>query len=223
MNPFAALTDEEVLTKYYEEENDDRANLAFTELDRRFRPRLILSITQPGYHKGFVKLYRKPGMEGMAEDLVTQALWRVAETRGKPSVRWKPERGKVAGWIFGILRYTVLSHLRLKKVPMLTTTDLMSGDSDSGSPLDKLPARGLGPDEALQHQALVETLRACFEELPGELRTICEMIYQRGMKQSDIARELRTSQPTLTRRKQEACDLLRACLHRKGVAADVFD
>ena len=33
MNPFAAMSDEDVLTRFYNEENDDRADLAFTELD----------------------------------------------------------------------------------------------------------------------------------------------------------------------------------------------
>src|SRR5262249_48873311 len=159
----------------------------------------------------------------VAEDLVTQALLKVAQTRGKPSVRWTPERGKVAGWLFGILRNTVLSHLRLKRVKMLTTADLPGGDDDTGSLIETTADPAPGPEESLQHQALVETLRGCFEELPAELRAVCELIYQRGLKQSEAAKELGLSQPTLTRRKQEACDLLRACLRRKGVADDVFD
>ena len=145
---------------------------------------MILSIAQPGYHKGFVKLYRKPGLEGVAEDLVTQTLLKVAETRGKPSVRWNPERGKVAGWIFGILRNTVLSYLRLKRVKMLTTSDLPGGEDGDSSIVDTTPDPNPGPAESLEHQALMETLRACFEELAGELKAICEMIYQRGMVSS---------------------------------------
>jgi len=224
MNQLSTMSDEEVLTRFYDEEDEERADRAFAELDRRFRSRMLLSITRPGYHKGFVKLYNKPGLEHMAEELVTEALFRVAETRGRPSARWKEGRS-VAPWIFGILHHVVVSFLRRKRARVLTDTDASGGGEGEETPsvLEMTPDRGPGPDETLQQQALLALLRECLQELPAEMRTICELLYQNGLKQTAIAERLGLSQPTLTRRKKEACDLLRQCLSRKGIAGDVLN
>jgi hypothetical protein len=48
------------------------------------------------------------------------------------------------------------------------------------------------------------------------------MIFEQGLRQNEIAKRLRTSGPTLTRRKQEAYELLRKCLQGKGILHDVL-
>ncbi|MBI1917490.1 MAG: hypothetical protein HYS12_22555, partial [Planctomycetes bacterium] len=62
MTSYAAMSDEDLLTVYYQED-EEKANEAFTEIDRRYRPRLILSLTVPGYNRRFIKLHRSPGVE----------------------------------------------------------------------------------------------------------------------------------------------------------------
>ena len=79
MSNFASMTDEDLLTAYYDQEDERKANEAFAELDRRYRPRLILSVTAPGYNKRFLKLHRMPGMVEKGEELAAEALFKVAE------------------------------------------------------------------------------------------------------------------------------------------------
>lgn len=224
MIDIAALSDEDLLTMYYEEEDEYRADLAFTALERRYFQRMLLSLTVAGYNPHFIKLYNKPGLENKAEELVAEALLRVAESKGRPSARWKRERQpRVNPWMFGILRNTVISFLRKKRPDLLTGIESRGEDDEtSDSPLADTPAKEPRPDEALQHQALMTILRECLAGLPDELRTILEMIFEHGCKQNEIAGKLKTSGPTLTRRKQEAYDRLRKCLHSKGVMQDVL-
>src|SRR5262245_8337216 len=220
----ASLSDEDLMLTYYTQEDEQLANAAFAELDRRFRPRMLLTLTVPGYNRKFVKLHRMPGLEQKGEELVNEALFKVADSKGRPTARWDPSRRKLAPWIFGILRNVVVSFLRLKRPKVRVDTDLRPEDTDEGtaSPLDAAADPSAGPDEEMQNQALVTLLRECLDELPDELRRLCEMLYGQRMKQNEIAAVLNVSAPTLTRRKKEACDLLQRCLRRKGVDQEVF-
>lgn len=221
---FAAMSDEELLTLYYEQEDADLADLGFLELDRRFRPRMLLSITSAGYNPKFVKLYNKPGLEHKAGELVNEALLKVADSKGRPSARWNAARqARVSPWIFGILRNVVISFLRKKRPDLLTDADVQTGEEGSpkASPLDSVAALD-SPDEALQHQALMAVLAECLQELPEQQREVCEMLFEQGLKQNEIAARLKVSAPTLTRLKQRACDALRECLKRKGVGDAVL-
>ncbi len=223
MITFAALSDEDLLTMYYEQEDEELADLAFTALDRRFRGRMLLSITVEGYNPKFVKLYNKPGLEHKADELINEALLKVADSRGRPSARWDRSRKRVNPWIFGILRNVVISYLRKKRPDLLTDADMQPAGEDEStpSPLDTL-AETDTPEEASQHQALMQMLSECLADLPEQLRQVCELLYEQGLKQNEIAAKLKLSAPTLTRRKQEATALLRDCLRRKGVGATVL-
>jgi len=225
MNSYAALTDEALLTLYYEEEDEEKANEAFAELDRRYRPRLILSLTVPGYNKGFVKLRKMPGLEQKGEELAAETLFKVADTRGRPSARWDPTRKGVQAWIFGIHHNVAVSFLRRRQPNVRLDSDFQPGSQlQATSPaLDAAPDAAVGPEEALQNQALLAVLRECVQELPEQLRLLCELLFEKGMKQNEAAVVLKLSTPTVTRRKQEVCARLRQCLRRKGLLDDVLD
>ncbi len=224
MTSYAAMTDEDLLTLYYHEEDEDKANEAFAEIDRRYRPRLILSLTVPGYNRRFVKLHRSPGLEQKGEELAAEALFRVADTKGRPGARWDPTRKRVGPWIFGILHNIAVSHLRRQRPDAKTETDFQKGSRLGEAPaLDALPDQSAGPEEVVQHQALIATLRECVQELPEQLRTLCELLFEKGMKQTEAAEVLQITTPTLTRRKQEAYERLRRCMARKGVGAELLN
>jgi DNA-directed RNA polymerase specialized sigma24 family protein len=70
---------------------------------------------------------------------------------------------------------------------------------------------------------MMAALRDCVRELPEGLRRLCELLFERGLKQTQAATELKMSTPTVTRRKQEACDRLRRCMRRKGILQEVFN
>ena len=223
MSRYTAMSDEDLLTVYYQQD-EETANDAFAELDRRYRPRLILSLTVPGYNRRFVKLHRSPGLEQRGEELAAEALFRVADTKGRPKARWDPARQRVAPWIFGILHNVVISHLRRQRRERRARIDLHNGGrSGEVSALEALPDQAAGPEEIVQHQALLATLRECLQELPEQLRTLCELLFDKGMKQTEAAEVLQLTTPTLTRRKQEAYERLRRCLTRKGMGAELLN
>ena len=225
MNNCSAMTDEDLLTLYYQEENEDRANEAFAELDRRYRPRLILSVTVPGYNKGFVKLRKMPGLEQKGEELAAETLFKVADTRGRPSARWDAARKSVHAWIFGIHHNVAVSFLRRRQPDIRLDSDFhQSSQLEGGSAaLDTAPDEAVGPEEALQNQALLTALRECVQELPEQLRLLCELLFEKGMKQNEAAELLKMSTPTVTRRKQQVYERLRRCLHRKGIEEEVLN
>jgi len=225
MTSYAAMTDEDLLTMYYHEEDEDKANEAFAEIDRRYRARLILSLTVPGYNRRFVKLHRSAGLQQKGEELAAEALFRVADTKGRPGARWDPARKRVGPWIFGILHNVVVSHLRRQRPDVKTETDFQKGTrlGEAAPALDALPDQSAGPEEVVQHQALIATLRECVQELPEQLRTLCELLFEKGLKQTEAAEVLQITTPTLTRRKQEAYDRLRRCMARKGVGAELLN
>jgi RNA polymerase sigma factor (sigma-70 family) len=219
MQAYATWTDEQLMESYYNSAEESEANAAFGEMDRRYRTRLILSLTQAGYHRCFVKLPRMAGRDEKADELAAEALFKAADTRGRPSARWHASLGSVRGWLFGILRNAAISYLR-QKHPGVRVEAGPEARADAG-PAAEAAARPL-PDEAVQHRAMVTAMRECLNELPPNLRVICEMIYDQGMKQADVADLLKLSQSTLTRRKQEAYERLRECLRRKGIIREVL-
>ncbi len=198
MNSYAAMTDEDLLTLYYEGENENKANEAFAELDRRYRPRLILSVTVPGYNRGFVKLQKMPGLEQKGEELAAETLFKVADTRGRPSARWDATRKRVHAWIFGIHHNVVVSFLRRRRPDVCLDTDFRQGSQLEGisTALDAAPDVAVGPEEALQNQTLLALLRECVQELPEPLRLLCDLLFEKGMKQNEVAVVLKMSTPT---------------------------
>jgi len=207
MYDFAALADEELMEAYYRNDPAHGAD-AFAELDRRYRPRLTLSLTLPTYNPRFLKLPKMPGRHEKAEELAAESLFKAAETKNRPSARWQRGRKRVHPWLFGILRNVVISFLRRKHASLILAAD--------GS-LDRRPDTRPGPAEALEHRALQMALRACLAELPADLRTVCDLVFDQGMRQSEVAALVNLSAPTLTRRKQEACERLRASLLRRSL------
>jgi RNA polymerase sigma-70 factor (ECF subfamily) len=118
----------------------------------------------------------------------------------------------------------VVSFLRKRRPDERTDTDHHAGGrlEDAATALEAVADAGPGPEEETQNRALLALLRECVAELPEPLRALCELLHDRGMKQTEAAQVLGLTTPTLTRRKQEAYEQLRRCLRRKGVEEEVF-
>jgi RNA polymerase sigma-70 factor, ECF subfamily len=207
MYDFTALADEELMEAFYASDPAPAAE-AFTELDRRYRPQLTHSLTLAGYNARFLKLPRMAGRHETAEELAAETLLKAAETKNRPSARWQRSRKRVHPWLFGILHNVVISFLRRKRLAVVVAADRS---------LERIPDATPRPAEALSHGALHEALRECLAELPADLRVVCDLVFDRGMKQTEVAALLNVSAPTLTRRKQEAFDRLRFGLRQKGI------
>jgi RNA polymerase sigma factor (sigma-70 family) len=222
MLDFDSMTDEELLTAYYNEKDEDRGNEAFAVLDEGLRAHLFLSLTRPGYNQGCLKLPKTADRDEVAEELVGVTLAKLADTRGRPTVRWTRERGRVRTWALGILRNVTLSYLREKGCPIRPDSEFATGEEEGIRP-DSTQDPGPAPEEGLKRQAVLTVLDECLTELPEELRTVCELLFRQGLKQNEIAERLRTSNAGVTRRKRLAFQRLAQCLRNKGVSPDILN
>lgn len=218
-----AQTDEDLMETYYRSPRREETDGVFAELERRYRTRLVLSLTLAGYNRGFVKLPRMPGRNELADEMATETLFKAAGTRGRPSARFHPDRKSFRAWLFGILHNVAVSHLRRRRLHLRSSTDVgLNATGEQLAELEAIPANGPSPEDEVLHRAIVEATRACREELPAELRQLCELIFERCLKQTEVARVMNLTQPTLTRRKQEACKRLGDCLRRRCIPLDVL-
>jgi RNA polymerase sigma factor (sigma-70 family) len=198
---YSAMTDEELLTRYYE--GDD---LAFAELHRRYLAQLRAA--------AFRRLPRTAGRREAADELAAQALVRVALTRQRTTGRWNQVAGQVRPWLFTIMHNEVTGYLR-RSGHELPTSDL-PGSRDSGEERrleELLTADDLAPLEGLLQEELQAALRACIEELPEALRQVVTMLLD-GLRQTDIAEALGISDATAMRHRHRAYALLIECLRR---------
>lgn len=128
-------------------------------------------------------VYRMIGDRTDAESIVLEAFmqaWRTA-------VRFDPQRGSPASWLFTIARTRALDFLRTAKrqarlVPV--SVDDVPGESLAAPERSGHPAFDV--EESEQRRAIADALRA----LPDSQRIAIELAYYEGLSHSEIAERL---------------------------------
>ncbi len=128
-----------------------------------------------------------------ADDVVQDTfvdVWGAAAT-------YDPARGSLATWVTTIAQRRALDRLRRRGTRPL-------GDAT----LDELPVTGAGPHESVaEQQARARVVRA-LEQLTAEQRAAIELMYFRGLSQSETATELGVALGTLKSRVRAAMERL---------------
>lgn len=65
-------------------------------------------------------------------------------------------------------------------------------------------------------EEVLNQLYNAISELPAEHRRLFELSYERGLKNAEVAAVLHVSESTVTKRKAQTIELLRAALRRNG-------
>ena len=133
-----------------------------------------------------------------AEEVTAQAFERAYRRRSS----YRPRRGSLEAWLFGIARHAALDELRrLKRRAPL-----------EGDPEDKSAAL---PEDHAEDVVLRETVRAALAGLPGPERDLVALKYRAGLSNAEIARVLNATESNVGTKLHRAMEKLRrACDER---------
>jgi len=205
-------TEEDLMEAFYRGDNP-----AFDEIDNRHRERLARRSS-----------YRLPpslppqARRAAAEEYAQATLVRARDTKDRPGSRWRRDKGRVRPWLDRIL-VSVMSDGHRKawrrEAHERTATDLEPAHLPREAPgiLDAAAARDAPPNRQVEREEVKRRLRECLDDLPEHLRSLVLDRYWEDMSQTEIAVATGQSNPTITRRLQEARRQLGECLRRKGI------
>jgi len=131
-----------------------------------------------------------------AEDVTAQAFERAYRKRRS----YRPGRGSMDAWVFGIARNAALDELRRRK----RRASLAVDPEDAGSPTAEDQA-----ELALRR----ETVRAALASLDGQERDLIALKFAGGLSNGEIARVLRVSESNVGTRLHRTITKLREACH----------
>ena len=149
------------------------------------------------------------GRYQLAEDLVQDAMIKVALTRKRPQTRWISGKSTVSTWVGAILKNLIHSHLRTRKNRIRVTSDLSQAwDGEPSDSIEKnIPDSRFTQEMESQEAEKKNWLRA-ISQLPQDLNLLVTMQLE-GKSHREIASELGMSRSTVTYRIKNATNRLR--------------
>ena len=131
-----------------------------------------------------------------AEDVTAQAFERAYRKRRS----YRPARGSMDAWLFGIARNAALDELRARKRRATLEVD----PEDTGSP---------APEDQADVAVRRETVRAALASLDGPERDLIALKFAGELSNGEIARVLRTSESNVGTRLHRTITKLREACH----------
>jgi RNA polymerase sigma-70 factor, ECF subfamily len=160
------------------------------------------------HSEGFAELYERtfPRVYGYvasllrdraaAEDVTAQAFERAYRKRRS----YRPARGTIDAWLFGIARNAALDELRKRKRRAV----LESEPEDTGTP---------SPEDQAELALRRETVRAALASLDGQERDLIALKFAGGLSNAEIARVLGMSESNAGTRLHRTITKLREACH----------
>jgi RNA polymerase sigma-70 factor, ECF subfamily len=131
-----------------------------------------------------------------AEDVTAQAFERAYRKRRS----YRPARGSMDAWLFGIARNAALDELRKRKRRARLEVD----PEDTSSP---------APEDHAELALRRETVRAALASLDGQERDLIALKFAGGLSNGEIARVLRMSESNVGTRLHRTITKLREACH----------
>ena len=131
-----------------------------------------------------------------AEDVTAQAFERAYRKRRS----YRPARGSMDAWLFGIARNAALDELRRRKRRATLEVD----PEDTASP---------APEDHAELALRRETVRAALASLDGQERDLIALKFAGGLSNGEIARVLRMSESNVGTRLHRTITKLREACH----------
>jgi RNA polymerase sigma-70 factor, ECF subfamily len=131
-----------------------------------------------------------------AEDVTAQAFERAYRKRRA----YRPARGSMDAWLFGIARNAALDELRKRKRRARLEVD----PEDTGS---------RAPEDHAELAVRRETVRAALASLDGQERDLIALKFAGGLSNGEIARVLRMSESNVGTRLHRTITKLREACH----------
>jgi RNA polymerase sigma-70 factor, ECF subfamily len=161
-----------------------------------------------GQSEGFAELYERafPRVyayvasllrdRSAAEDVTAQAFERAYRKRRS----YRPARGSMDAWLFGIARNAALDELRKRKRRAVLETD----PEDDASP---------SPEDQAELALRRETVRAALRSLDGQERDLIALKFAGGLSNGEIAGVLGVSESNVGTRLHRTITKLREACH----------
>jgi RNA polymerase sigma-70 factor, ECF subfamily len=158
--------------------------------------------------EGFAELYERtlPRVYGYvasllrdrsaAEDVTAQAFERAYRKRKS----YRPARGSIDAWLFGIARNAALDELRKRKRRAVLEVD----PEDTGS---------IPPEDHVELAVRREAVRAALASLDGQERDLIALKFAGGLSNGEIAGVLRMSESNVGTRLHRTITKLREACH----------
>jgi RNA polymerase sigma-70 factor, ECF subfamily len=134
-----------------------------------------------------------------AEDVTAQAYERAYRKRRS----YRPRRGTVEAWLFGIARNAALDELRRRR----RHAGLEIDPEDTSSP---------GAEDHVELALRREVVRAALDVLSGQERDLLSLKYAAGLSNAEIADLLETSESNVGTRLHRALTKLRKACHEEA-------
>jgi RNA polymerase sigma-70 factor (ECF subfamily) len=131
-----------------------------------------------------------------AEDVTAQAFERAYRKRRS----YRPARGSMDAWLFGIARNAALDELRKRKRRAVLEAD----PEDTGS---------IPPEDQAELALRREAVRAALASLDGQERDLIALKFAGGLSNGEIARVLRMSESNVGTRLHRTITKLREACH----------
>ncbi len=132
----------------------------------------------------------------VAEDVTAQAFERAYRKRRS----YRPGRGSMDAWVFGIARNAALDELRKRK----RRASLVVDPEDTSSPT---------AEDQAELAVRRETVRAALASLDGQERDLIALKFAGGLSNAEIARVLGTSESNVGTRLHRTITKLREACH----------
>ena len=131
-----------------------------------------------------------------AEDVTAQAFERAYRKRRS----YRPARGSMDAWVFGIARNAALDELRKRK-----RRAVLQGDPED--------VRSPAPEDQAELAVRRETVRAALTSLDGQERDLIALKFAGGLSNGEIARVLGMSESNVGTRLHRTITKLREACH----------
>jgi RNA polymerase sigma-70 factor, ECF subfamily len=134
--------------------------------------------------------------QSAAEDVTAQAFERAYRKRRS----YRPARGSMDAWLFGIARNAALDELRKRKRRAVLEVD----PEDTG---------GVPPEDQAELAVRREVVRTALASLDGQERDLIALKFAGGLSNGEIARVLRMSESNVGTRLHRTITKLREACH----------
>lgn len=130
----------------------------------------------------------------LAEDCVQDSIFKLYRQRGEMST---PEHAK--SFLYICIHHAVVSYIRKDN----SRQHFVSQDNDNFE--DDFSVEMI-------RQETIDELMGAVDRLPDDMRQLCMMIFRKGLKTSEIARQLNMTESGVKKKKRRLLDLLRKSL-----------
>lgn len=146
--------------------------------------------------------------QATAEEVVQETFWRIWSNAGSYTV----ERGTIANWLFGIVRYGAIDQWRRRQA-----RPQPAASEDDEQLFRNVADPNPGVAETAWANIVHSRLRAAMKRLPPEQHRVLEMAYFQGMTRQEIAGATGEPIGTIHTRARLALQKMRELLAGQGL------